>query len=210
MICAIVLAAGRSRRMGVQKLLLPFDGKTVIAHIVDQLLASHVDEVHVVVGCQGKQISRELSGRPVSIVNNPNYKSGMLSSVRCGLRELPQQWQAVLVALGDQPSITAKLIDQMLRSFATTEKGILVPLYHGKRGHPILFSEVYRNEILTHYDNVGLRGLLYAHRDDLFELSVSTSAVLSDMDCPEDYRRELASLGKKHQRRETALEDQVK
>jgi len=209
MICAIVLAAGRSRRMGVQKLLLPFGGKAVIAHIVDQLLASHVDEVRVVVGCQRKRISRELSGRTVSIVNNPNYKSGMLSSVRCGLSALPQQCQVVLVALGDQPSITANLIDQMLQAFATTEKRILVPLYHGKRGHPILFSEVYRNEILTQYDNVGLRGLLYAHTDDLFELTVKTSVVLSDMDCPEDYRREVALIEKKRQR-ETRLEDQVK
>jgi molybdenum cofactor cytidylyltransferase len=115
----------------------------------------------------------------------------MLSSVRCGLGDLPRQCRAILVTLGDQPSISTKLIDQILQSFAATEKQILVPLYQGKRGHPILFSEFYRNEILTHYDNVGLRGLLHAHPDDVLELTVSTSAVLSDMDYPEDYRREL-------------------
>ena len=194
MICAVVLAAGLSRRMGVQKLLLPFGGKTVIAHIVDQLLAGAVGEVHVVVGHQAKRIGRELSGRQVSIANNSDYKSGMLSSVRCGLRHLPQQCQAVLIALGDQPSVSSKLIDRMLRFFATTEKRILVPVYNGKRGHPILFSAAYRNEILTQYDNVGLRGILHAHPDDVFELAVSTSAVLSDMDYPEDYRRELALI----------------
>ena len=191
MICAIVLAAGQSRRMGVQKLLLPFSSKTVIAHIVDQLVASSIDEVYVVVGCQGKQVSRELSGRPVSIVNNSNYKSGMLSSVRCGLHAISQQCRAVLAALGDQPSVTTKLIDQMLQNFASTEKQILVPLYDGKRGHPIIFSAVYRDEILTQYDNVGLRGLLYAHKEDIYELPVKTSGVLSDMDCPQDYQREL-------------------
>jgi len=196
MICAIVLAAGCSRRMGVQKLLLPFGDKTVITHIVNQLLLSNVDEVHVVVGHQAKRISRELSPLPVSIVYNSNYKSGMLSSVRCGLRNLPQQCKAVLVTLGDQPSITSKLIDQMLQAFVTTEKSILVPLYNNKRGHPMLFSESYRNEILTQYDNVGLRGLLLSHYDDVFELPVSTSAVLSDMDCPEDYRREIELIKK--------------
>ena len=196
MICAIVLAAGRSRRMGVQKLLLPFGSKTVITHIVDQLTASSVDEVHVVVGCQGKRVSRELSGRPVSIVNNSNYKSGMLSSVRCGLGAMPKQCHAVLVVLGDQPSVTTKLIDQMLQTFASAEKQILVPLYQGKRGHPIVFSAAYRKEILTHYDSVGLRGLLYAHKEDIFELPVKTSGVLSDMDYPEDYQRELALLEK--------------
>jgi len=200
MICAIILSAGCSSRMGVQKLLLPFGDKKVITHIVDQLLASKIDKVYVVVGYQEKRVSKELSGRTVSIVINPNYKSGMLSSVRSGLRAIPQQCRTVLVALGDQPSITTKLIEQMLQSFTATKKQILVPLYHGKRGHPILFSAVYQNEILTHYDKIGLRGLLRAHHDDIFELSVSASGVLSDMDCPEDYQRELA-LFKKNTKR---------
>jgi molybdenum cofactor cytidylyltransferase len=191
MICAVVLAAGLSSRMGVQKLMLPFGGKTVVAHILDQLLASSIGEVHVVVGHEAERISRELSGRPVSIVNNPGYKSGMLSSVRCGLQNLPQQCRAVLVVLGDQPSIKSGLVDQMLKSFTATEKNILVPLYKGKRGHPILFSSLYCDEILTQYDDVGLRGLLHAHPDDVSELKVSTSGVLCDMDCPEDYRKAL-------------------
>lgn len=193
MICAIVLAAGLSRRMGAQKVLLPFGGKTVIAHIVDQLLASAVDEVYVVTGHQGERVGGALSGRPVSIVNNPDYESGMLSSVRCGLRALPRQCRAVLVVLGDQPSVTSQLVDLMLQSFDATEKRILVPFYDGRRGHPILFSELYREEILTHYDDVGLRGLLHAHPDEVFELTVSTPCVLSDMDYPEDYQRELAT-----------------
>ncbi len=193
MICAVVLAAGLSRRMGVQKLLLPFGGKTVIAHIVDKLLASTVDEVHVVAGHKAESIRAELSGRAVSIVNNPNYESGMLSSVRCGLQSLPEKCQAVMVVLGDQPSITTGLVDQMLQAFATTDKSILVPLYKGKRGHPILLSLLYRDEILTHYDDVGLRGLLHSHPNDIHELTVSNASVLCDMDYPEDYRRELGS-----------------
>ncbi len=194
MICAIVLAAGLSRRMGVQKVLLPFGGKAVIAHIVDQLLASTIDEVYVVTGHQAERISGELSDRAVSIVNNPDYESGMLSSVRRGLRALPEQCRAVLVALGDQPSITSKLVDRMLQSFCAAEKRILVPCYDGKRGHPIVFSELYRAEILTHYDDMGLRGLLHAHPGEVCELTVSTSAVLSDMDVPQDYQRELAAM----------------
>jgi molybdenum cofactor cytidylyltransferase len=191
MICAVVLAAGLSSRMGVQKLLLPFGGKTVIGHIVDQLLASTIGDVHVVVGHQADRILQELSGRVISIVKNSNYETGMLSSVRCGLRNLPEECRAVMVVLGDQPSITTELIDQMLQSFATTEKSILVPLHKGKRGHPILFSSHYRDEILTHYEDVGLRGLLHKHSDDVFELAISVPSVLRDMDFPEDYRREL-------------------
>ena len=197
MICAVVLAAGLSRRMGVQKLLLPLGGKTVIAHIVDQIIGSAVDETFVVVGHEGKRVIAQLSDRRASIVDNPDYESGMLSSVRCGLAALPRRCQTVLVTLGDQPSVTSRLIDQMIRSFEKTEKKILVPFYNGKRGHPVLFSQIYCDEIMTHYDDIGLRGLLHAHPDDVFELSVPTSDVLSDMDSPEDYRRELASLEKK-------------
>ena len=204
MICAVVLAAGLSRRMGVQKLLLPFAGKTVVDHIVDQILASAVDEVHVVVGHEGERVRRELSDRHVSIVTNPDYESGMLSSTRCGLAALGQECRAVLVALGDQPSITSKLIDQMIESFETTEKQILVPFYDGRRGHPLLFSADYRDKILTRYDDVGLRGLLHAHPKEVFELSVSTSSVLSDMDWPEDYQRELASIEKENARKENS------
>jgi len=193
-ICAMVLAAGLSRRMGTQKLLLPFGGKTVITHIVDQIAESTVDETYVVVGHEGKRASRELSGRDVSIVSNPDYESGMLSSVRCGLAALPQECGVVLVALGDQPSVTSRLIDEMVRSFAQTEEKILVPIYNGRRGHPVMFSLSYRDEIMTCHDDVGLRGLLHAHPEDVFELSISTSAVLSDMDYPQDYQRELGSI----------------
>jgi molybdenum cofactor cytidylyltransferase len=180
--------------MGSQKLLLPFGKTTVIGHVVDELLRSELDGVYVVVGHEGKRISEELSGRHVTIVTNPDYKLGMLSSVRCGLRALPETCDKVLVVLGDQPAITSELVNQMVQSSSTTDKGILVPLYRGKHGHPILFSICYRDEIVTSFDDAGLRGLLQAHPDDIFELTVSTPAVLSDTDSPDDYRRALASF----------------
>ena len=194
MICAIVLAAGRSRRMGVQKLLLRSGGKTVIAHIVDQLLQSAVERIFVVAGADGARIAQALSDRPVAIVPNPDPEADMLSSVRCGLRALPPQCAAVLVALGDQPSITAELVNEMLRSFAACGKGILAPTHGGRRGHPLLISTRYRDEILTGYDAIGLRGLLHAHPDDVFDLPASTPSVLSDVDTPADWRRERASF----------------
>ena len=194
MICAIVLAAGESRRMGAHKLLLPYAGKTVISHIVDQLLDSAIGGIYVIVGHEGARIAEELSVRPVRVVSNPDYRTGMLSSVRCGLRALPPRCEAILVALGDQPGISPELVGQMIHSFNRVDKGIVVPCFRGKRGHPIVFSERFRNEIMTQYDRVGLRGLLQAHPEDVFELNVLAPAVLSDMDYPEDYRRELALL----------------
>jgi molybdenum cofactor cytidylyltransferase len=194
MIGAIVLAAGESRRMGVQKLMLPYGGATVIEHIVDQLIKIALDEIHVVVGQAGDRIAEQLSGREVGIVTNPDYQKGMLSSVRCGLGALAPNCEWVLVALGDQPAITFELVNEMVLSTASTEKGIIAPFYRGRRGHPLLFSGRYRPEVMTRFDDVGLRGLLRVHRQDVFELKVTTAAVLSDMDYPEDYRRELTRL----------------
>ena len=114
----------------------------------------------------------------------------MLSSVRCGIRALPPDCQTALVARGDQPMIDTPLIDHLIAAFAATDKQILIPLHQGQRGHPLLFSRCYFDEILTRFDDVGLRGLLRAHPQDILELKVSTPSVLADIDRPEDYQRE--------------------
>ena len=198
MTCGILLAAGRSQRMGCQKLLLPFAGKTVIGHIAAQLLESPLDWMIVVAGGDAMciadalhQATSDATGQRserLSMVTNPDSSGDMLSSVRCGIRALPGECQRVLVALGDQPSITSRLIAQMLSAFDMAGRGILVPVYNGKTGHPILFSARYCEEVLAHYDEVGLRGMLKAHPDDVFSFPVSDSAILCDMDYPEDYR----------------------
>jgi len=235
LICAIILAAGRSRRMGAQKLLLPFAGGTVIGHIVGEILRGSVDRVLVVVGRdaalvaaaailpsprrgrggggEGEQASTLLRGAaPVMFVTNDDPDGDMLSSVRCGLRALPPDCDGVLVALGDQPSITADLVGRMVGAFRDMAEcstagaehggpagrggggagGIVVPVHGGRPGHPILFSARYRDEVLARYDDVGLRGLRQAHPDDVLEIDWPSPAVLADMDLPEDYRRELA------------------
>lgn len=191
MICAIVLAAGCSNRMGTQKLLLPFGQSTVVSHIVSQLTKSKATKTYVVVGHQADKVIKELSNQPITIIHNPKYKSGMLSSVRAGIRGIAQECDAVLIVLGDQPSITTKLIDKMAQHFSLTEKKIIVPKYNGKCGHPILISTIFKKEILTNYDDVGLRGILRAHDDEVFEMDVSDSSVITDMDYLDDYKREI-------------------
>jgi molybdenum cofactor cytidylyltransferase len=206
--------------MGTQKVLLPFAGRTVVGHIAGEILRSPVAEAIVVVGPDAPCIAEALPASRVRLVPNPDADGDMLSSVRCGLRALPSDCEAVLVALGDQPSITADLVGRMIDAFdspaacadgsppgpstATCRagcprtgragRGIVVPVYGGRPGHPILFSARYREEVLTRYDGVGLCGLRQAHPEDVFELGVTTPSVLADMDWPEDYRRELAEF----------------
>lgn len=197
MICALVLAAGQSRRMGTQKLLLPLEGQPVIVHVVDELLRSPVDQIFVVIGEEGKQISEAIAGRRVHVVTNANAEGEMLSSVRCGLIAIPEECAAALVALGDQPSITADVVEKLVRALRTTGRGIVVPTYRGQRGHPLLLAMHYRHEILTRYEDVGLRGLLQAHPEDVLGVEVATPGILEDMDVPEDYRRMIGRFSNK-------------
>jgi molybdenum cofactor cytidylyltransferase len=199
MISAIILAAGRSRRMGVQKLLLPYGGETLIGHIAAEVLRSPVDRTFVIVGQDAARVAAALpaapgSGQHIEIITNPDPGGEMLSSVRCGLRALPPDCEAVLVALGDQPSITADLVGRMVAAYRASGRGIVVPVHGGRGGHPIIFSTRYRQEVLSRFDDVGLRGLRQAHPEDVLELDSPDPAVLSDMDYPADYRRELARL----------------
>jgi len=190
----MILAAGQSRRMGAQKLLLPLGDRPVIARIVDEALRSPVDRVYVIVGPDGSHIADVLAGRRIEFVTNPDAEGDMLSSVRCGLRAMPEDCNAVLVVLGDQPGVTADVIAMLVQAFQTSGRGIVVPIHSGRRGHPLLLAMHYRGEILNRYQDVGLRGLLYAHPEDVFEVEVATPNVIEDMNLPEDYERALTTF----------------
>src|SRR5262245_20131192 len=189
MICAIILAAGKSLRMGTQKLLLPFADQTVIAHVADQVIKSPIRQVLVVTAEQSEQIETALKGKRLSIVINPDFEGDMLSSIRCGLRALPA-CEAVMILLGDQPAIRSELVGEMIRIYETSNASIIVPTYRGKRGHPILFSSRYCDEVQKKFEGSGLRGLLSAHPEQVHEMKVDDEGVLADMDNPADYARE--------------------
>ena len=189
MICALILAAGRSRRMGTQKLLMPLGGRPVIARLADEILRSPVDQVFVVVGEDGPRIKAALPRRSIQFVTNPVAESEMLDSIRCGLRVMPKPCTAVLVVLGDQPGLTAELAAKVIFAARPDQPDIVVPVANGRRGHPMLFSMCYADEVLHDYDRTGLRGLLEAHPDNVLEVEVSTPDIMEDMDVPDDYRR---------------------
>lgn len=194
MIGAIVLAAGESTRMGTQKLLLPYAGSTVIETIVDQVLRSRVDACVVVTGHEPERIRECLGARDVLFAQNDVYRDGMLSSVRAGLAGLGESWEAAIVALGDQPSLRAETIDLLIERHAAAPEEIVVPAFEGRRGHPLLVPTCFREEIMEDFDATGLRGLLHAHPESVVEIGLDTSAILDDMDYPEDYRRAIDAL----------------
>ena len=190
MIAGIVLAAGMSTRMGAFKQLLPLGERTVVEVVVERI-ASRLEQVFVVLGHRADEVEEVLGEYPVECVYNPDYRSGMLSSVQCGVRAAAQA-QAYLICLGDQPGIELGVIDAVLGGVARAGEGIIIPSYRGKRGHPIVIRRSYRREILSLIEDGGLNQVTRGHPEDTLEIPVVDEQILRDMDTPADYRREKA------------------
>ena len=191
MIWAMILAAGESRRMGQPKLLLPFGEKTIIETVVEKVVSSKVDNTLVVLGSEREKVEQKIKAFPVETAFNADYPSGMLSSVLCGLRTLPEETQAVVVVLGDQPSVSKEVIDKIVDAYQKTGKGIVLPVYKKERGHPVIIDLKYKNEVENLSPDIGLRGTVYSHPDDILEVEVDTAGILQDIDVEADYKREL-------------------
>ncbi len=192
MISGILLAAGESSRMqGSFKPLLKWGKRTVIGECVHQLRNSQLAEIFVVLGHREMDIRQTLTGSGVQYVINENYQQGMLSSIKTGLAMLSPNEDAALIALVDQPMITKEIIDNLIEAFNEGEKGIALPAYQGKHGHPIIIAAKYFDDIMQLDENSpeGLRAFIDAHRGDMLEVPVETSVVIEDIDLPEDYER---------------------
>jgi len=191
MIWAMILAAGESKRMGKPKLLLPFGEKTIIETIVETVVSSKVEKTLIIFGSERKKIEEKIKNYPVKIVYNRDFRSGMLSSVQCGFQSLPEETRAVLVVLGDQPKISATVINKLVDAYKSSGKGIVLPVYNKERGHPVLIDVKYREEVENLNPEVGLRGTVYNHPEDILEVEVETPSIFQDIDDESDYKREL-------------------
>ena len=177
--------------MGEPKQLLPFGESTIIETVVDSMLDAKFNEVIVVVGHCAAQIQEQLGTRPVRIVFNADYREGMLSSAQAGIQAL-QETDAFALMLVDQPFITSELIDRVVNAYIQTNKGIALPSYNYKRGHPVIFDQRYAGEILTlGTESGGVRTLFKKYGDDIHYVTVDTDRVLRDIDYREDYERAL-------------------
>jgi molybdenum cofactor cytidylyltransferase len=193
-IWAIILAAGESKRMRFPKMLLPFKGTTIIEQVIENVINSQVDETVVVLGAEKDEIEKLAVKWKVNHCYNEAYKEGMLSSVKCGFSFLPRDFEAVLVFPGDQPMINPEITDKIISAYRTTGKGIVVPAFSGRRGHPLLISSSYRDEIDLLDPEEGLRELARKYSDDVFEVDANTADILKDIDTQDDYLNELKQI----------------
>jgi molybdenum cofactor cytidylyltransferase len=186
-IWSIILAAGESKRMGSPKMLMALNGSTILENVIQHVAGSDSDGILVVLGAYLKDISAVVSRYSVLQCNNENFREGMLSSVKCGFRNLPDDTDAVLVFQGDQPFISAGTINSLIEAYRQSEKGIVLPVYKGKRGHPLLLDIKYRGEVEALDPDEGLRGITRLHSDEILEVESEESGILRDIDTLEDY-----------------------
>lgn len=190
-VSAILLAAGESKRMGMNKLMLPWGKETVLEHCLDVLLRSQITEVIVVLSQRTNTLRSHLRGTRVKVVMNHHYKRGMSTSIRTGLRALGQKSQGILIALGDQPLLRTSTVNALIRAFGRGKKRIVLPTFKGRRGHPVLFDRRYERELLRLRKDVGARFLLQKHSESVLEVRTKSEGVLLDMDTWKDYQKRL-------------------
>jgi molybdenum cofactor cytidylyltransferase len=186
-IWSIILAAGESKRMGSPKMLLALNGSTILENVIHHVSESASDGILVVLGAYMEEIGELVSRYGVQQCKNENYREGMLSSVKCGFRNLPEDTEAVLVFQGDQPFISSGAINRLIEVYRESDKGIVLPVYQGKRGHPLLLDIKYRGEVERLDPDEGLRGITRLHSDDIIEVETGESGILRDIDTLEDY-----------------------
>ncbi|MCC6889157.1 MAG: molybdopterin-binding/glycosyltransferase family 2 protein [Hyphomicrobiales bacterium] len=189
-VAAIVLAAGRSTRMGgPNKLLAEIGGKPLVRIAAEQALASRASPVIVVTGHEHERIAAALAGLPVKLVHNPQFASGLGTSVKAGIAAVPPQADGAVVCLGDMPQVDAALIDQLIAAF-DPEKGALavVPVFDGSRGNPVLWSRRFFPELMAIEGDIGARHLIGRYNEAVVEVPVAGKAALVDIDTPEALR----------------------
>lgn len=189
MTAALVLAAGRSSRMGTHKLLLPLGGRPVVAHVVDAAFASTLRPIVVVVGYQATTVRQSVEHPALLFVENASYADGLSSSLRVGIEALPPSVPGVVIALGDQPGVTSAHFDSLARMAAETGAPIVVSLYAGRRGNPVYFARTLFDELCAVAGDSGGRQVIVRHSTLVRELAFDDPTAGEDLDTPADYER---------------------
>lgn len=175
-------------------MLLPFKDKTMIEKVIENVTGSEVFNTLVVLGSYRDEILGVIKNHPVIHCYNQNYREGMLSSVQCGFQNLPDRFKAVLVFPGDQPLIEPVVINKIISAYRRTEKGLVIPVYKKRRGHPLLIDFRYRSSIDQLAGSEGLRSLAEKNPHDVLEVPVNSPGIIKDFDTKEDYLNELNQM----------------
>jgi molybdenum cofactor cytidylyltransferase len=186
-VSAVVLAAGESQRMGCNKLLLKIGGMTVLDRVLSAINSSRVDDIYVVLGARSEELKSVIESHQSKTVINPDYKNGMTSSFKSGLKRVTAD--AVFLCLGDQAVMNPILMNQMIDEMEADSEALIVsPFYEGRNGHPVLFNMILSKEIIRLELGETMRDIMIKYRDHHKKVEADFWCTV-DIDTPEDYEK---------------------
>lgn len=194
MIAGLILAAGESSRMGQDKALLTYRGRTFLETIISILREADVSRVAAVLGHHAEEVQRGVKLEYVEVVINPEYHRGQTSSLQAGLRALESaDLDAVVLCLVDHPLISADTVRALVASFRRSGAPVVIPTFQNQRGHPVLVARALFDELLRLSPDEGANTVIRKYRDATQLVELNDSGILLDVDDPETYRRLLES-----------------
>jgi molybdenum cofactor cytidylyltransferase len=189
MISSLILAAGESFRMGSDKALLSYHGSTFLEHIVETVRGAGLESITVVLGHHAEEIQRAVKLPGIKVVVNQNYRLGQTSSLQAGLRALDRRdVDAVLLCLVDHPAVSADVVKNLISAFENSRAPVVIPTYHGRRGHPVLIAHELFAELLALNAGEGANVVIRKYREATKFVEVNDEGILIDVDEPETYR----------------------
>ncbi len=189
MLAAVILSGGASSRMGSPKALLPYQGRPFLEHMLEVTQHPKISARRVVLGPHAEPIAKAIHLPADEIVINADWEQGQLSSTHAALKSLPPGLDGILLCLIDHPLISATLVGDLISVFYSSHAPIVLPVFEGRRGHPVIFSAKLFPELLGAPLDVGARAVVWAHRNEILEFSTNEEGCVLNLNDPETFAR---------------------
>jgi molybdenum cofactor cytidylyltransferase len=189
MLAAVILSGGASRRMGSPKALLDYQGRPFLQHLLEVTHHPRIGVRRVVLGAHAEPIAKAIQLSPDEVVINSDWEKGQLSSIQAALHTLPTDTDGLLLCLIDHPLISSNLVSDLISRFYESRPPIILPVYDGRRGHPVIFSSSVYAELDAADLDVGARAVVWAHKQDICEFPTNEEGCILNLNDPETFDR---------------------
>ena len=185
MLAAVILSGGASSRMGSPKALLPYQGRPFLEHLLEVTSHREIGARRVVLGAHAEPIAKAVNLKAGEVVINHEWEKGQLTSIQAALRSLPPGTEGILLCLIDHPLISSALVQELIEQFHKTKSPIVLPVYEGRRGHPVIFSASLYDELLRAPLETGARAVVWAHKGEIDEVRTNEEGCVLNLNDPE-------------------------